>query len=175
MTFVTIRDMNFKVVLMGFAYTHEPYLTQEWSHGFARGEADTELALLDKAYGNFTFLGKVNAGENQCKKDGVRSPVETNIAYYGDYVRFNTEWRKRKTERGMSNIKQLCYPTVAIITDESLEVVGMIAIPDRDWRGVKADFIKNMKFFLEPEGSLRPPNKEIIEIDFNNWRRQLGK
>lgn len=166
--------MNFKAILMGFAYTHQPYLTQEWSYGFQRGEADAELDYLDRAYGNLTFMGKVNTGDGKCKKDGVYSPVATNLPFYGPYVKFNDDWRKRLTQRGMSNIRQYCYPTVVIMCDEALQAVGMIAVPDRDWSGSRSDFNKNMKFFLEPSGKLQPPNRDVFEINFSSWRRELG-
>lgn len=179
--------MLFKAVVMGFAVIHKTFNKAEYSLNFQ--ELINELSGM--RHPNFLYEGSVNTGEDECEKRGVKSPIATSLPYTRDYIGINQRYRKRLIKRGYSNTNSLVWPTVVLLFDQNRRLTGMIVVPDRNWSSVRAEFYKNLSFFLDPlnylaeynhkKGAklLQPPNNQIIEIDFSNWRREwqyeLGK
>ncbi|MDO5561684.1 MAG: hypothetical protein Q4G02_02835 [bacterium] len=172
--------MQFKAIVMGFATVHKIYLNEEYSPNFV--EVFNKLRYC--RYSNLLGIDSVNTGDDECAKRGVRPPVETSLRYTSDFIKINRDYRKC-LDKVKSNLNEYVWPTVVLMFDERNNLIGIIVVPDGNWSSIESDFMKNLEFFLDPFGAnhnssaidpkrgLQAPNRNVIEINFDSWRREL--
>ncbi len=167
---------------MGFATVHKTYGDPEWSPGFE--DAIKELSYYRDA--NYIFDGSVNTGDDESAKRGTAPPVRTSLSYDGGFRNINQRFRKQMTQKVKSNLNEWTWPTCLLIFDEHRKLIGMISVPEGSWSSVRGEVMKNLDFFLRPFGGnfmesaidkvkgLQAPNRNVIEIDFSSWRKELS-
>ena len=163
--------LQVRVLIMGFAVPHE----REVEYSLCFPELIEELKYLTAT--NYQYAGSVNTGDDECVKRRVAPPIKTELAYRGDLIKLNQNYRKQLTKKIRSNINQNTWPTTVFISDFNNRLLGMIVLPDRNWLSNREDFFKNLRFFLNPfldgyradqivnKNGLKSPCDQIILLD----------
>lgn len=173
--------MIIRIVVMGFSTVHKTYQNPEFSPSF--DEAIRELTYYRDA--NYIYDGSVNTGDDESAARGTYSPVATSLSYSSDFRNINQRYRKQMTQKVKSNLNEWTWPTTLLVFDEHRTLMGMIVVPEGSWSSVRDEVMRNLNFFLRPFGEdfmasaidkargLQAPNSNIIEINFDVWRKEL--